>query len=77
MDTEQTKARIIGRLNETNRQGIDVLIRRLLSDGFFTSPASHKFHGCYRGGLASHSLKLVYFCDEIASMEEKASENKP
>ena len=31
------------------------LVKYLNDEGFFTSPASTRFHGCYAGGLAQHS----------------------
>ena len=51
-----TKGKIIELLESTNRAGMKPLIHYLESDGFFESPASTKFHGCYKGGLADHSL---------------------
>ena len=50
------KDRIIELLRETKREGIEDLITYLLQEGFFTAPASTKFHGAYEGGLAKHSL---------------------
>ena len=40
----------------TERPGIEKLIEHIAALGFFTQPASTKYHGCYKGGLASHSL---------------------
>ena len=54
----ETKDKIIELLNGTNRKGISDLIGHLLTTGFFESPASTKFHGCYKGGLADHSLRV-------------------
>ena len=31
----------------------------LISNGFFTAPASTKYHGNYEGGLFDHSLSLL------------------
>lgn len=46
-------------LRSTNRDGIDDLIEKMLvKDGFFDSPASTKYHGCYSGGLAKHSWRV-------------------
>ena len=43
-------------LRETKREGIEDLIAYLVDEGFFEAPASTKFHGSYKGGLAKHSL---------------------
>ncbi len=52
----ETKQKIIKLLKSTNRKGIDALIKQLEDTGFFECPASTKFHGCFKGGLAEHSL---------------------
>ena len=39
-----------------DRPGMDDLVQYLATEGYFTSPASTRFHGCYEGGLAEHSL---------------------
>lgn len=51
-----TKQRIIELLQSTGRDGITELIAWMEENSFFTSPASTKFHGCYEGALADHSL---------------------
>ncbi len=56
---EEIKQEIITDLSAVQREGIDQLITHLEGSGFFTSPASTKFHGNYAGGLAAHSL-MVY-----------------
>lgn len=38
----------------TGREGMEELIQHLIDEGFFTAPASTRFHGCYSGGLATH-----------------------
>ncbi|MDD5328077.1 MAG: HD domain-containing protein [Phycisphaerae bacterium] len=45
-------------LKGTDRENILKLINYLLTSDFFTSPASTRNHGCYIGGLASHSLAV-------------------
>jgi len=35
------------------------LLGLLRAMGYFTSPASHKYHGCYPGGLCKHSLAVA------------------
>jgi 23S rRNA maturation-related 3'-5' exoribonuclease YhaM len=60
---EAEQERIIELLIMTGRTGIEPLIEHLKLRGFFTAPASTKWHGCYKGGLAHHSLgvyNLVY-----------------
>ena len=51
---------IIELLESTGREGIKRLIERIDRNGFFDSPASTKYHGCYAGGLAKHSLSVYY-----------------
>lgn len=56
-----TEEKIITLLISTERNGIESLINYLKSEGFFTSPASTKFHGSYQGGLAKHSMTVYEF----------------
>lgn len=49
---------IIDLLRSTKREGIEGLIEYLVSSDFFTAPASTRYHGCYRGGLAQHSYDV-------------------
>ena len=57
---------IINLLRNTKRDGIENLIDYLKKSGFFESPASTKYHGCYAGGLAKHSYTVYsYVCDCI------------
>ena len=37
----------------------DDMIQELKEQGFFTSPASRKYHGAYEGGLFDHSLNVT------------------
>ena len=41
-----------------NREGADKLLSWLESTGFFTAPASTKYHSCHEGGLCEHSLNV-------------------
>lgn len=50
------KEEIIKLLLSTGRENIGSLIKELELNSFFESPASTRFHGCYAGGLAKHSL---------------------
>lgn len=45
-------------LRGTNRHGMDSMIAYLEEAGFFTSPASTKYHDACPGGLAKHSLRV-------------------
>lgn len=59
MEEVATRANeIVSLLRATNRTDIDKLISYLDASGFFTSPGSTKYHGCYKGGLAKHSLSV-------------------
>ena len=52
------KEEFIKLLRETNREGIEELIDFLNKSDFFEAPASTRFHGCYKGGLLEHSMKV-------------------
>ena len=60
-----TQEHIRALLESTGRDGMDGLIGHLLAEGFFESPASTKFHGCYKGGLAKHSLRVYDLLIEL------------
>lgn len=62
------KENITNLLLETKREGIDKLIQYLDEGGFFESPASTKFHGCYTGGLAEHSYRV---CEKVLDFDLK------
>lgn len=53
-----TQESITELLLATKREGMGELVKDLVDTGFFESPASTKFHGSYKGGLAEHSLKV-------------------
>ena len=40
------------------REGAAELLRWLKSTDFFTAPGSTRFHDCYKGGLADHSVRV-------------------
>ena len=61
-----TKDTIITLLEGTKREGIEKMVNWLIENGFFTSPASTKYHGCYSGGLADHSLRLYVLVYEMS-----------
>lgn len=45
-------------MRETGRRGIDNVLVELDKLGFYSAPASTKFHGSYSGGLLKHSLNV-------------------
>lgn len=49
---------IVQLLEATDREHIKDLVVWMEKSGFFTSPASTKYHGCYEGGLADHCMGL-------------------
>ncbi len=59
-----TQEHIRALLESTGREGMDSLIGHLVAAGFFDSPASTKFHGCHKGGLAEHSLRVFKLLDD-------------
>ncbi|MBV4450574.1 HD domain-containing protein [Clostridium tyrobutyricum] len=58
MKLEETKNKIIELLNSTARKDIDKIIKFLEGSDFFETPASTRYHGNYKGGLAEHSLNV-------------------
>lgn len=54
-------------LRNTKRKGIEKLLKYLDKSGFYTAPASTKFHGSAEGALALHSLNVYYTALEIAT----------
>lgn len=52
------KEQFIEALNATGRAGIDKVIAGLEELGFFTAPASTRFHGSVPGGLLAHSINV-------------------
>ena len=53
-----TEEHIRALLESTHREGVNCLIAYLVQEGFFEAPASTKYHGCFKGGLAKHSLRV-------------------
>ena len=64
------KEKIFSLLKEVNREGADIegLINKMESSGFFTAPASTKFHCNYEGGLAEHSLHVFEELDKLCDI---------
>lgn len=68
----ETMERIIKLLTSTERPGIESLIKYLVDGGFFEAPASTRFHGCYPGGLAKHSLAVYeLLASQLANLSSK------
>ena len=55
-----SKERFIELLQSVKREGaqIEKLISKLEESGFFTAPASTKYHSSFEGGLCQHSLNV-------------------
>jgi len=67
-EQEQTQITIIELLSTVKREGMDKLIAYLKESDYFTAPASTRFHGCYRGGLAHHHLRVYELLTEFQRM---------
>ena len=55
------KEEVIIKLKSLNIDGMDNMIEFMLSNGFFESPASTKYHGCRDNGLLDHSVHLYKY----------------
>lgn len=73
-DMEEKKAKFIELLRSTGREGIDNIIEVLEGLGFFTAPASTKFHLSYDGGLLEHSLNV---CEMALELQEVVIRKNP
>lgn len=63
------KDKIITLLESIERPGMKGLISYLESSGFFTDPASAKYHGAFDSGLAIHSLAIFDILTENLGVE--------
>lgn len=54
-----------------NRPGADKLLAWLEEVGFFTAPASTKYHGAYAGGLVEHTNNVYRRLVKLADEEDK------
>lgn len=54
-----------------NRPGADKLLDWLEKIGFFTAPASAKYHGAYAGGLVEHSNNVYSRLVQLAAAEDE------
>ena len=74
MNEEQRKAEVEKFMNYfvyINRPGADKLLEWLEQIGFFTAPASAKYHGAYAGGLVEHSNNVYRRLVKLADEEDK------
>ena len=54
-------------LISTEREGIDGLLEYMDKNGFYSAPASTKFHGAYDGALAEHSMNVYNLAFDLAT----------
>jgi len=62
--TEKVKSRLL----KIDRKGIPELVEYMTEKGFFTSPASTKYHGNYDGGLLTHCTKFYNLLKKMHEM---------
>ena len=75
-EIKEAQDRICELLSSTQREGMGDMINYLVDEGFFTAPASSRFHGSYYGGLAKHSLAVYDLLIDYAlrlRLDKKAS----
>lgn len=58
MDTKQKFLETVR--SHIDRPGMNELVDWLCASDFFTAPASTRFHECFEGGLALHSLNVLH-----------------
>ena len=54
----------------------DEFVTWLCENGYFTAPASHKFHGAYDGGLYDHSLLVANTLIDLTEKNNLKWQNK-
>lgn len=60
-----TKNEIVALLKSVKREGMEELMEFLERTDFYTAPASTRFHNCFEGGLAEHSLNVYHALKEL------------
>ena len=60
------KIEIENLLRQTKREGIEDLLKYMDEAGFYTAPASTKYHGAAKGALAVHSLNVCNTAIDLA-----------
>ena len=58
INIQENKEVIETALRGTGRDGIENLLDYMDKAGFYTAPASTKYHGAVEGGLADHSINV-------------------
>ena len=71
---ENLKQQFIDKLLSTGREGMENVIKHLDRLGFFTAPASTKFHLNVKGGLMQHSWNV---CNTALMLREQMVMVKP
>lgn len=66
MENKDIKEQIECLLKQTGRKGIDNLLKYMDNAGFYSAPASTKYHGAAAGQLAVHSLNVFNAAIDIA-----------
>ena len=66
MKNKDIKEQIELFLKQTGRKGIDNLLKYMDKIGFYTAPASTKYHGAAAGQLAVHSLNVFIAAIDLA-----------
>ena len=78
---KEKKERFIELLRSTGRQGIEEVINYLEESGFFTAPASTKYHLSYEGGLMEHCMNVynmaIAMRGPIVAMKPEMDEKLP
>ena len=59
INIQENKEVIETALRGTGRDGIENLLDYMDKAGFYTAPASTKYHGAVEGGLADHSINVL------------------
>lgn len=60
------KKEIESLLRSTKREGIEDLLDYMEKSGFYSAPASTKYHGAHEGALAKHSFNVCVAAIELA-----------
>lgn len=68
MTPDETKEAFLSECSKIKRDGIDDLVSWITRSDFFDAPASTRFHGSYKGGLAEHSLIVLNELRRLASL---------
>lgn len=58
IEAVSTKEIVTALMSKVNRDGVLNLLNFIDKHGYYTAPASTRFHGNYEGGLAEHSINV-------------------